>query len=82
MLFRSIDGEDAQIPIMMGTFPGNSVPINLFSFLEALSKALLTPLVSPAAGASFIAASVPVIDIVANHENKEQEKIQQQVTTE
>ena len=77
-----IDGEDAQIPIMMGTFPGNSVPINLFSFLEALAKALLTPLVLPAAGASFVAASVPVIDAVANHENKEQEKIQQQVTTE
>lgn len=75
-----IDGEDAQMPVMMGTFPGHHSPINLTALLEALAKAFALPLILPAAG--LAAAAVPVLDIVESFSKKEEEKIQEQITTE
>lgn len=75
-----IDGEDAQIPVMLGTFPGHHSPINLTALLQALASALATPLTLSATG--LAAAAVPVINAVSDYENQQTEKLNNMVTDE
>lgn len=73
-----IDGEDAQVPIMMGTFPGRSEPLNLISLLQQLAAALSAPLTLSAKGLSTNA--IPTIDLVAARSAEEAEDLNTQVT--
>lgn len=73
-----LDGEDAQIPIMMGTFPGRAEPVNLTSLVSQLASALTAPLVLSDKGLSV--SSVPTTNAEANFNTKLQQKLASQVT--
>jgi len=73
-----IDGEDSQIPIMMGTFPGRSEPLNLIALLQKLAEAFSTPLTLSAKGLSTNA--IPTVDLVAKRNEEEVARLNEQVT--
>lgn len=73
-----IDGEDCQIPIMMGTFPGRSEPLNLLSLLQQLAASLSAPLALSAKGLSTNA--LPTIDLIATKSEEETVRLNEQVT--
>lgn len=73
-----IDGEDAQVPIMLGTFPGRSEPLNLLSLLQQLAAALSAPLTLSAKGLSTNA--IPTIDLVSTRSAEEAAELNTQVT--
>lgn len=75
-----MDGEEAQIPIMLGTYPGKSLPLNLVTLLQKLAAALTMPLTLPAKG--LISTAIPTLDIVQRHEDREKEQLANQVTVE
>ncbi len=75
-----MDGEEAQIPIMLGTYPGKSLPLNLLSLISQLMAALTAPLTTPAKGLS--AAAIPTLDILQRDYDRETEQLANQVTTE
>ena len=75
-----IDGEDAQIPIMLGTFPGRAEPINLTSLVSQLASALTAPLILPDTGLS--ASAVPTINAVEAFDAKQQSRLEADVTQE
>lgn len=75
-----MDGEEAQIPIMLGTYPGKSLPLNLLSLISQLMAALTAPLTLPAKG--LAAAAIPTLDILQRDYDRETEQLANQVTTE
>lgn len=75
-----MDGEEAQIPIMLGTYPGKSLPLNLLTLVSQLMAALTAPLTTPAKGLS--AAAIPTLDILQRDYDRETEQLANQVTTE
>ncbi len=75
-----MDGEEAQIPIMLGTYPGKSLPLNLLSLISQLMAALTAPLTTPAKGLS--AAAIPTLDILQRDYDRETEQLANQVTIE
>lgn len=75
-----MDGEEAQIPIMLGTYPGKSLPLNLLTLVSQLMAALTAPLTTSAKGLS--AAAIPTLDILQRDYDRETEQLANQVTTE
>lgn len=75
-----MDGEEAQIPIMLGTYPGKSLPLNLLSLISQLMAALTAPLTLPAKG--LAAAAIPTLDILQRDYDRETEQLANQVTIE
>lgn len=75
-----MDGEEAQIPIMLGTYPGKSLPLNLFTLVSQLMAALTAPLTTPAKGLSSTA--IPTLDILQREYDRETEQLANQVTIE
>lgn len=73
-----MDGEEAQIPIMVGTYPGKSLPLNLITLVQKLAAALTAAMASP--GMGLAAAAIPVLDIIQRETEKEDEQLASQVT--
>jgi len=65
-----LDGDDAQLPVMMGTFPGRAESISILEILSKLAEALLKTLTFPVKGLSALAIPYPSADAV----RKEREK--------
>jgi hypothetical protein len=75
-----MDGEEAQIPIMLGTYPGKSLPLNLLTLVSQLMAALTAPLTTPAKG--LTATAIPTLDILQRDYDRETEQLANQVTIE
>ena len=68
-----LDGDDCQIPVMLGTFPGRAEALNLFALLEKLVSALSLPLIFPVVGLAMEA--IPVLDAILRDETQVQKDI-------
>ena len=75
-----MDGEDGQIPIMMGTFPARAEPVNLTHLVQALASGLAAPLVL--AGMGLSTNALPTINKVENFDQQVNQRLAEEVTGE
>jgi hypothetical protein len=73
-----LDGDECQLPVMLGTFPGRAEPINLVTILQKLAEALSKSLTLPVVGLTSLA--IPTINVVAAAEEKRNEQLNNSVT--
>lgn len=68
-----LDGDECQVPVMMGTFPGSAEALDLIALLQKLASALQSPLVFPVVGLTM--AALPVINAVMDYQQKKDEEL-------
>lgn len=73
-----LDGDECQLPVMLGTFPGRAEPINLVTILQKLAEALSKSLTLPVVGLTALA--IPTINVVSAAEEKLNEQLNNSVT--
>lgn len=73
-----LDGDDAQIPIMLGTFPGRAEALNLEAILQKLLNALHSPLIIPIVGLS--ATAIPALNMLTAFDDKVNARLKSEVT--
>lgn len=73
-----LDGDECQLPVMMGTFPGRAEPLNLIAVLQKLAEAFTKTLTLPITGLSPLA--IPAINVVDMATNKRNDELNNSVT--
>jgi hypothetical protein len=72
-----LDGDDCQIPVMLGTFPGRGEALNLEVILAKLLAALFATLSVPSNILST--AAIPVVDLVKKNKDKTDKQLESEV---
>jgi hypothetical protein len=73
-----LDGDECQLPVMLGTFPGRAEPINLTAILQRLAEALSKSMTTPVIGLSPLA--IPVVNVVDTAVARQNEELNNSVT--
>lgn len=73
-----LDGDECQLPVMLGTFPGRAEPINLITILQRLAEALSKTLTLPITKLSDLA--IPTVNVVETAEERKNEELNNSVT--
>jgi len=73
-----LDGDECQLPVMLGTFPGRAEPVNLVTLLQKLAEALSKTLTLPTTGLSSLA--IPTVNVLATNETQRNDALNNSVT--
>lgn len=74
-----LDGEESQIPVMIGTLPGMEEPLNLTGLAEKLASEFLKPLILKDAGLSSNA--IPTTNYSNTVSEQQNQELENSVTT-
>jgi hypothetical protein len=75
-----LDGEEAQLPVMLGTFPGRAEPVSVLEILAKLAEAFLKTLTLPVKGLSSLALPYPSVDAVARDRERTRSRLSEAVS--
>ena len=73
-----LDGDDCQLPVMIGTFPGRGEALNLEVLLQKLLAALMQTLSVPSNILST--SAIPMVDLIARDKEKMNKQLESEVT--
>lgn len=76
-----LDGDEAQLPVMMGTFPGRAESISILEILSKLAEALLRTLTFPSKGLSALAKPYPSADAVKKERESTRSRLAEAITS-